>query len=697
MAVLQKIRVKFGLAISIIIAIALLSFIIDPSTLESALNSMSSKYDVGEIAGKAVSYQNFQEEVDQYSTIHEIMTGTTVKDDNAQKQIRNVAWQGLIDKYLVIKNAKAAGINVGEAEMTDLCFGDMASPLLSQNYMFMDEAGNFNPEAAKEFAANAADDESGRSQLFWNYLVRSINTQQYYSKYGALFAAGNIVNPLMLRDAVDGNNTTADVDYVMVPFGFEVDSTISVSSKEIKDYYASHKDLYKQKASRDIEYVVYEVVPSQEDVAAVNDKMIEAYGEFCTAANMKSFLSKNSERAYSEYWYKKGELNAVNPDIETYVFGENAGKPSSIINTGNTFLAARVMAKANLSDSVFVKHILLQGDNAEETAKEVLSELKGGKKFEDLVASYSADVNSAAEGEPGAVGWMTQSYMIPGFESVIRADVNKPAIIKTQYGTHVVLVTKKTKPVEKKQVAILEKTAIPSNETFNQYYSKANKFATIAAGSYENYKAAVDSMGVYSHSMNVLESTSSYGSVDNAKEITRWVFDNKPGKVSEIKTIGGNFFFIVAVKNAHKEGYASIKEVAPSIKTYLTNLKLGEKKAAEVKEKIEGKTTLAEVSEALGTSISSESGIAFASMRAQGLDPVVIGAASVAPENTVCGPVVGRFGVYVFSVTGRETGSFYTEEDARNLSSQMTQYSAQMIVPVMMEDAEVVDHRERFY
>ena len=47
MAVLQNIRVKFGLVISIIIALALLSFIIDPTTLSTALQSMSSKYDVG--------------------------------------------------------------------------------------------------------------------------------------------------------------------------------------------------------------------------------------------------------------------------------------------------------------------------------------------------------------------------------------------------------------------------------------------------------------------------------------------------------------------------------------------------------------------------------------------------------------------------------------------------------------------------
>ncbi|NLZ50498.1 MAG: hypothetical protein GX899_02190, partial [Rikenellaceae bacterium] len=56
MAVLEKIRVKFGLAISIIIGLALLSFIIDPGTLESVMHGISSKYDVGRIAGRSIHY-----------------------------------------------------------------------------------------------------------------------------------------------------------------------------------------------------------------------------------------------------------------------------------------------------------------------------------------------------------------------------------------------------------------------------------------------------------------------------------------------------------------------------------------------------------------------------------------------------------------------------------------------------------------
>ena len=64
MAVLEKIRVKFGLGASIIIALGLLSFIIDPSEITSAFQSMSNKNDVGSINGKSVSYVDFQQQVE---------------------------------------------------------------------------------------------------------------------------------------------------------------------------------------------------------------------------------------------------------------------------------------------------------------------------------------------------------------------------------------------------------------------------------------------------------------------------------------------------------------------------------------------------------------------------------------------------------------------------------------------------------
>ena len=701
MAVLQTLRTKFGLAISIIVALGLLSFIIDPGQIESAVRSMSSKYDVGKINGKSVSYTDFQEDIERFTRLNELMTGTSASSEEEQTQIRDAAWQSLIDKFLFVKEAKDAGITVGEAEMLDLTTGANPSPIIAQNAMFLDGNGNFSPDKVVDFVRLVNTDDNYK--LYWNYLQNSVYTQQFYQKYGALFNASSYQNPLMLRRAIAENNETTDVDFVMVPLMYAVDSTIVVSDDEIKNYYNSHKDFFRQNASRDLEYVVFEVVPSADDISAVADKMAEIHEEFATTDNMKNFLLKNSDRPLSTYWYKEGELGTINSDVDLFAFSGQEGA-SPVYTTGDTFYSVKVMDTAMVPDSAYVKHILLTGDNAAHVADSLVQVAsQKDANFANLAALYSADQSTAANGELGSIGWMTQTYMIPGFESVIEAPVGKPFVLNTVYGTHVVLVSEKSAPVLKKQVAILEKTAVPSNETYNGYYAKANKFATIAhtgkkGGSAEAYKAALDSLGVYSHPMNrVTEATSSYGAIDNAKEITRWAFDHKPGNVSDIITVNQNYFFIALLNGIHEEGYATVAEAATSIRDELYNTKLGEKKAQEVAEKIKGLTDLQSVADALDATISSQTGVTFATLGSSALDPKFVGALVNTPVGVLSGPVAGLIGVYVYEVKGHDTGAFYTEDDAARYEQQKNQYNSQMLMSVMMDDAEVKDNRARFF
>ena len=693
MALLEKIRVKFGIVISVIIALALLSFIIDPGTLESALNSMSSKYDVGKIAGKRISYNEFQSEVDKYTTINELMTGSSAQTEQMQQQIRDAAWQELVDKYMFIDNAMAAGIHVGEAELVDLVSGESLSPVMAQNPVFFDESGNFSLDMLNAFIANVNQDQTGQLRLYWNYLQNSINTQQYYQKYSALFNAGNYENALQLADDLDFNNTTADVDYCYVSYPIGTDSTIVVSDSEIKDYYNSHKKFFKQTANREIEYVVFEVVPSEADVLATSDEMDAAYEEFQTTDNMRAFLLRNSEESLSEYWYKNGDLNTLNSELNEYIFNRKEDV-TPVIKSGNTFLAARVMDSKMLPDSVFVKHILLQGDDAAHVADSLAGVISRGGNFSNLAAAYSADQSSAADGELGSIGWMTQTYMIPGFESVIEARVGRPFVLETQYGTHVVLVTERTEPVLKKQVAILEKTALASRDTFNEYYAQANTFATLAGGSYEGYLRAVDSTKVYSHPVTITEATSNYGAIDNAKEVTRWAFDAKEGKASEIITVNNNYFFIATVTKINKEGYAPVEDAASLIEQRLYALKIQDKVLSDVKSKISGISSIEDAAKVLGVEVDRSEAVSLGSTT---VDPALLGAVSAAPEGTLFGPVPGTMGVYVVNVSNRETGSFYTETDARNLAAQKSQYMSQLILSVMSEYDDVVDNRARFF
>ena len=695
MAVLEKIRVRFGLAISIIIALALLSFIIDPGTLQSAMQGMSSKYDVGKIAGRAVRYTDYQEEVERFTTINEVTTGSSAHSEQQQKQIRDAAWQSFIDKFLFVKNAKDAGITVGNAELVDLTTGSNPSPMIAQ--MFGGPDG-YDPQVLVDFVQNQVPgDESGRLQTFWNYIQTSVSTQQYYAKYGALFTASAYLNALEKADLMAKNNATANVDYIAVSYPYQDDSTVVVKKSEIKKFYKDHKNFYEQKANRDIEYVVFEVIPSAEDIAAANEKVSAVYDEFGATTNMKAFLLRNSDRQLSNYWYKAGELNSINSEVNNYVFNTRSSAPSPIYSDAdNTFYTVRVLDTANLPDSVYVKHILLQGSEAKATAEEVLAKLRKGEKFSALAAEYSTDKGSMADGELGNIGWMTQTYMIPGFEGVITAKLNDPYIVNTQYGTHVIVVTKRTRPIVKKQVAILEKAAIASKETFSKYYAQANRFASIAGKTYDGYKAAVDSMAIYSHPMNVNEGTSTYGSIDQAKEVTRWVFDAKKGNASNIITVNNNYFFVAAVKEIHKEGVKPLEEVAAGIRQRLYFDKMRDVKTAQVAEKVKGLETLEEMAEALGQTITNEPALSL-STTGRANDPALAGAAGAAVEGEVYGPIAGGIASYIVRVNSREAGSFFTEEDATMQAAQKAQYTTQMVLPVMSRIGEVKDNRERFF
>ena len=696
MAVLEKLR-GWGIVLSILVALPLLLFIIDPSQIIQTVQSVSSKYDVGKIGKKSVSYTDFQTEVDRFSRINELMSGTTSSSEQQQQQIRDAVWQRLVEENLFIKNAQAAGINVGKDEIMDLTNGESVSPVIAS--LFVDENGVFSNDQLVNFLQNVEDGDEN-AKAIWAYLQEQLVTNQFYTKYNALFMNSNVENALQVNKAIADNNTTADVDFVMVPFSYATDTTVVVSDKEIKDFYDNHKKFFEQKATRDIEYVVFQVVPSAEDITAANDEFVKLYEDFTTTDNVRAFLQRNSDTQWSDQWYKAGDLRSVNADLDTFVSENNEGT-SPVISANNTLYAGRIMATATMPETVTIRHMMFQSnEDGQHLADSLLNELKKGADFTALASEYSLDRGSQADGEFGKIGEISQatvSYLPTGFNAIFNAKVGQPFILQSNIATHIVEVTEAGEPALFKQVALFEKEILSSKETFNKFYNDANRVATLAGGKYANYRAACDSIGTYSHSQTITEATDSYGAISHAKEVTRWAFDNKPGKVSNIITVDNNYFFVVAVTGAHKEGLAPVNEVADQIRSQLYAEKYAEKRQREVAEQIAGMTDLEAIAEKLGTSVSTQNDVAFASMSARSMDPKFVGAIAAAPEGQISGPVAGSIGVYVFKVNGRETGSFYTESDAKNANAQILNYAAQMILPVMMDDADVKDNRARFF
>jgi parvulin-like peptidyl-prolyl isomerase len=338
---------------------------------------------------------------------------------------------------------------------------------------------------------------------------------------------------------------------------------------------------------------------------------------------------------------------------------------------------------------------MLVGDNAKHVADSLVN-VVNKNNFSTLATLYSADKGNAQDGEMGNIGWMSKNIMIKGFEPVLEAKVGVPFVLNTQYGSHVVEVTKTTKPIAKKKVAIFEKEASISKETERAISEQARLLAVRSQGKLDNFKTICDTTGIYARSLNITESTDSYGAISHAKEVTRWAFNNKPGKASDVIPVDNKYYFVVAVEKEHKEGIAALNEVYSDIRSQVYREKYAQKRAADVAAQIEGLTSLDAIAEKLNATVSNLSDVTFSTTSAPTTEPAFVGAVASAKEGAITGPVAGIMGTYVFQVSGRDMGSYFTEDDAKNAQTRFINYYDQMIMSVMTNKA-VKDNRARFY
>ena len=136
MAVLETIRNKFGILITVLIAVALLSFIIDPTSLASLTGDeqMGEDTEVASINGKSVTYTDFNNEVRKYSDLYPFDAVMNVNDTLSDpeylkmvynEQIRNRALNNFLMENLFVVKAKKAGFTVSDEEMYQILSGNM--------------------------------------------------------------------------------------------------------------------------------------------------------------------------------------------------------------------------------------------------------------------------------------------------------------------------------------------------------------------------------------------------------------------------------------------------------------------------------------------------------------------------------------------------------------------------------------------
>mgnify|MGYP005804134761 CR=1 FL=1 len=115
------------------------------------------------------------------------------------------------------------------------------------------------------------------------------------------------------------------------------DSLVEVTNGDLKAYYDSHKNMFKQTPSRTISYVVFAVDPTDADLKALEETATEVGGEFAATSEVKSFVRANRNGKVADNYVSKSQLS--DEEAEALM----ADKMSGTVLKSNNWTLSRVV------------------------------------------------------------------------------------------------------------------------------------------------------------------------------------------------------------------------------------------------------------------------------------------------------------------------------------------------------------------
>ena len=686
MATLNTLRTRGGVILSVVIGIALLAFLLGDFSTSGSNMLNERKMMVGKINGERVGYTAFTNKVDYYTNVVETMSNSNNLTTEQQDNIRNQAWDAFIMENAWMPGFAEAGLKVGEEEQLDMVTGNFISPIIRQSFSDPN-TGAFDPNAVRTFVSRAGQDP--KAQMIWNFFKEQMLRERLFQKYATLVKQGLYVTNLEVEQGVAYDSDSSSINYIVKDYSTLSDSTINIAQAEIQKYYDAHQKLFRQSASRDIEYVLFEVLPSDADNAEAEKAVGTMAGEFAASENPMQYATLNSQEQPDKEYYAADQLPA---ELSAFAFGADHAGMYGPAKEGDLYTMARVTDTRMVPDSLGARHILLKADQ-KSTADSIITALKAGASFAELSNTYSLDKAAAAKG--GDLGIFNPAQMVPEFsDAALKAKVNDYFTVETQYGLHVGQVTFASAPKQKVQLAKITYRVEPSEATQHGVYSKVSKFMGEAAGSYDNFEKATTSNSLQKRVVRIRNTDRNINGIENSREVVRWAYNGKKGDISSIMEVNGNYL-IAAITGVAEDGIAPLSDVTSQIKAQLILKKKGELIANEMRG-----ASLSAVSAKLGLEQKSASGIDFGAYYIDGIgrELKLIGAVSAAKPMTLSKPVAGEAGVYLFEVTGREKiDSMTPEKEKETLKANAQAYLAERINQVLAAETETIDNRAKFF
>ena len=699
MSVLEKIRSRSGLLVGII-AVALLVFI-----LESALDSGNrffgaNRTKVGEIGGKDISIQDFEAKVEEAVANEKQRSQKNTIDEAGMENIRVQVWnQFLIDNISKLQYQEA-GIAVSEDELFDMVQGKNPHPSVKQAFTNQ-QTGVFDPAQVLNFLKNMDKDETGDTKRRWLQFESAIKEERVANKFNNMIKKGLYLTKAELNRDNNAKSRMMQFTYVFQPYSSQPDSLFKVSEDDLKKVYNETKGKYKKaNETRDIDFVSFDIQPSNEDRIEAQNQILKLVPEFQASTNDSDFVNANADTKFTDKYFGRGQINPV---LDT-MFRANVGAVVGPYNEGNIIKISKLTGVKMLPDSVKARHILVKinnGDSKKARAKadSLKALINGGQKFADLATKFSEDPGSAVKG--GDLGFFKDGAMVKPFnDACFFGKVGDMPIVESQFGIHLIEVTGRGVETRRILVSTVDREVAPSTKTMQDVFAKASAFAGKNTTKESFDKSVADEKLNKMQGMSIDALARQVSGLDNARSLVRWVYESKKGDVSKVIELN-NKYVVACVTNIKEKGIATLDAVRKQVEAEAIKAKKAEKFLADINSKVGSATSIDQYASKLGLPIDTAKNMTFASpyVPKAGRELELIGTMSVTANGKLVKPMKGENGVIIaqmISVTEATKIADY-KQALNQVSQQLSSRVDYEMFEALKEKADIVDNRATFY
>ena len=706
MSILQTLRDRAGVLLAVVIGVSLLFFILGDflGGGSGQTRKMKDYYEIAEVGGQSITYQEYDERLQNLAEIYKL-SGTSNITEAMTESMREDIWNEIIMEEILGKEFNNIGLGVSSDEVEAMVLGDVPHPIVQQLFANR-ETGILDKSFLVNFLKSTEYDPQART--YWLFFENQIVNEKVNSKFNNLVAKGLYVTSKQAEFENNLTDNSVDFSFVMKLYSTVPDSSVTVNRADIEKYYNNHKEEYRQEARRSMEYVEFEVIPSEEDVKNTEEGINDLVNEFRETATPVQFINLSSDNRHNEVFRT---IENVPEMIRDFVLEENTGEVYGPYLENEIYKIARLIAVENRPDSVHARHILISPnayrseEMSENEADSLMQVIKSGESFESLAQEFSDDQGSAQLG--GDLGWFQEGQMIVPFNNAcFEGNKGDIVMVKSDFGYHIIEILDQSSKSRKYHVGIVERAIEPSSATYQEKYAEASRFAgnnntyqkfnDAIAGENLNKKLATD-VAPEQKTLPGLESPRTLIMSLFETEKNNIILDNSEQAVFEI----GDKFIVAYCSDVKEQGYAKLSDVESDVRFAVIREKKAEEIINEIGSATQGLDNIEDIASELDLRVNEATNIGFNSFSipAAGVEPAVIAVASSANEGFLSGPIKGDNGIFIISVNNVENNQQGQDiETLRNMLISTFQARASFeVYEALKEASDIVDRRYKFY